>query len=80
MGNRNYVVVLFGKAFNHGVEMGCMTEFKNICLQVTLNNQCCNNCSENRYILRDQHCNLIWIMWYEHVVSKNHKHDFSRFF
>lgn len=30
MESMNYVVVLFGKAFNHGVEMGCMTEFKKV--------------------------------------------------
>lgn len=39
----NHVVVFFGKDFIYGVEMRYMTE--NSCLQLTLNNQCCNNYS-----------------------------------
>lgn len=37
MESMNYDVVLFGKAFNLGVEMGCMTKLKNACLQLVIN-------------------------------------------
>ena len=31
-----YGVVLFGQAFNLGVELGCMAECKNACLQLVI--------------------------------------------
>lgn len=59
MDSMNCVSVLFGKASNHGAEMGFMTEFEDACLPFTWRINALIIAMGKRCILRGQHRDLI---------------------